>query len=219
MILCACVISPGSSTAARSASTSGQIAFGTFGSKPGIFVVNGDGTRLRRLTGGRDEDPAWSPDGRRIAFVRNIRIGWDRDEPVLRSALFAVDSDGTRLVRLSPSGTHDENPTWSPDGRTIAFERGDRLGTDVWVMNPDGTRVRPLTRSRVLSRNPRGRPTEPALHSTDRGRARSRSSSSAPMARARGGSHGVNWRVSARFGRPQASTSPSTVSATRGSTR
>ena len=145
-------------TAARD-QTSGLIAFCGCGWKPrGISVVGSDGTGLRRLTRGSDENPVWSPDGTRIAFVRNIKVGIDRDEIVTRPTIFVVNADGSGLRRLSPPGKYDESPSWSPDGKRIVFARSadvsDGLDTDVWVMNRDGASARKLTHHPVLDQYP-----------------------------------------------------------------
>jgi Tol biopolymer transport system component len=59
-------------------------------------------------------EPAWSPDGRLIAFVSR------RDG---RSHIYVIRADGTGLRRLTDSAPDDSSPTWSPDGRRIAFSR------------------------------------------------------------------------------------------------
>ena len=76
-----------------------------------------------------DLDPAWSPDGRRIAFHSY------RDGP---SQIYVMNADGTGVTRLSPG----EAPAWSPDGRRIAFASP---GDGISVMNADGTGVTSLT--------------------------------------------------------------------------
>jgi Tol biopolymer transport system component len=63
-------------------------------------------------------DPAWSPDGRTIAFVSR------RDG---RSHIYVMRADGTGLRRVTDSRANDESPTWSPDGRRIAFARDAEL--------------------------------------------------------------------------------------------
>ena len=94
----------------------------------GIAVVRPDGSGLRKLTRDRrDRSPAWSPDGRRLAFNRG------RD-------IYVIRADGRGLVRLTQGRAADGQPAWSPDGRSIAFIRGG----DLWLMQPDGSRPRAL---------------------------------------------------------------------------
>jgi Tol biopolymer transport system component len=86
-----------------------------------IWRVNGDGTGLVQLTSGaNDGEPAWSPDGRRIAFSRETHE--DRPDPAWGRfrAIFVMDADGSNLVRLTRL-SWDDAPTWSPDGEQIAF--------------------------------------------------------------------------------------------------
>jgi Tol biopolymer transport system component len=81
-----------------------------------LYLVNADGTGLRRLTRARaaDGDPDWSagPGGGRIAFTRN-RAG--------REDIYTIRPDGTDLARVTKRG--GSRPNWSPDGTRLAFER------------------------------------------------------------------------------------------------
>jgi TolB protein len=97
-----------------------QIAFASNrddGGSANLYVVDADGSNLRRLTNheGLDYTPDWSPDGTEIAFLS------DRDGFY---ELYAMDADGSNVRRL----THLEKgenelccPDWSPDGRKLAF--------------------------------------------------------------------------------------------------
>ncbi len=78
------------------------------GSGGDIYVVNADGTGLRRLTQGMD--PSWSPDGGQIAFAR-----WT--EPW---GIYAINGDGSNEHLLFSSSVA-RSPVWSPDGSQIAF--------------------------------------------------------------------------------------------------
>jgi hypothetical protein len=93
-----------------------RIAFARLGT--GIFVVNLDGTGLRRLTTGvRDTFPVWSPDGRRIAFLRTYRKDW---------RLYVMSATGAaprRLAQAPPAG----RPSWAPSGRNILIPAGGDL--------------------------------------------------------------------------------------------
>lgn len=87
-------------------------------------------------------DPAFSPDGARLAFAC---IGG-------ANGIFVVNVDGSGLQRLTLHA-NDRAPAWSPDGTRIAFTRlsGDQLDanglphSDLYVMNADGTQMRRLT--------------------------------------------------------------------------
>ena len=84
-----------------------------------IWLARTDGAEApRRLTGGtRDNAPRWSPDGRRLAFVRSVEQE-GRPQP---SQVFVLAMDGgeARAITEMPRGA--ANPQWSPDGTTIAF--------------------------------------------------------------------------------------------------
>jgi TolB protein len=111
---------------------------------PGLFISNRNGTGVTRLTttatsgGSIDEDPAWSPDGSTIAFVRLYQGGPN---------LMAIDADGANL-RLIGVGGH---PSWSPDGAKIAFDYSGTGDGEVYAMNADGTDVTNLTNSPATS--------------------------------------------------------------------
>ena len=113
-----------------------------------IWVVDVTSTRRRRLTRNPlgDDSPAWSPDGSRIAFVRNA---YGMGE------IYVMNADGTKKRRLTRNRAFDAGPVWSPDGRRIAF-RSDRNGqTAIYTMNADGSDQTKLTRSTT----PQGGPT------------------------------------------------------------
>ena len=97
----------------------------------GIYTTNPDGTDPRRLTSGPDVEPAWSPDGAQIAFVRY--------NGSTQGTIFMMTADGSNLRRLTAEGGQtDRYPTWSPDGTKIAFWRFVSSSTLV-IMNPDGS--------------------------------------------------------------------------------
>ena len=95
----------------------------------GIFVMGKDGSGARRLTRVHcpaltgvcwDEAPAWSPDGRTIAFHRYGDTGVDSRScgaTAACSAIWMVGADGTRLRQV----TSGWRPDWSPDGRRLVF--------------------------------------------------------------------------------------------------
>ena len=107
-----------------------------------IYVMNADGSGSRKLThnltrnGGFSAEPAWSPDGRKIAF-QSTRNG-NRD-------IYVMNADGSGKRNLTRNPAKDVRPSWSPDGRRIAFlsDRDGRL--EAHVMNADGSGQRSLT--------------------------------------------------------------------------
>jgi TolB protein len=107
-----------------------------------LYLANADGSGVRQLGTApvRGVSPAWSPDGTRLAFVSFA----DGNDPACDAAscppsgeLYVVRADGTGLRRLTRSRADDEHPTWSPDGRRIAFSSGfslRRQGHPRWLM-------------------------------------------------------------------------------------
>ncbi|MCL4260980.1 MAG: serine/threonine-protein kinase [Anaerolineales bacterium] len=107
-----------------------------------LYAVNPDGTELRSLTitPGSDFDPAWSPDGRRIAFAS------ERDG---QKEIYALTVASGTVVRLttSASGVDNMQPSWSPDGKWIVYTVK-RLGAyQIWMMSDVGSDNVQLTRS------------------------------------------------------------------------
>jgi Tol biopolymer transport system component len=81
-----------------------------------LGLVRANGTELHLVKPGiHVEYPAWSPDGRRIAFMSQVA-----DEG-LQYDIFVMNADGSHLQRLSTSRATDGFPSWSPDGTKIAF--------------------------------------------------------------------------------------------------
>jgi TolB protein len=130
-----------------SAVQNGVIAFARGGPRSGLFVTNPDGTGLSKLPSvPGDTDPAWSPDGSKIALVRFREGG---------TGIWVVNADGTGTRRITDGGPEvdgtDLGPAWSPDGSRIAFAREGRPAkaatgnTDIYVVNADGTDLVRLT--------------------------------------------------------------------------
>jgi Tol biopolymer transport system component len=106
-----------------------------------IWTVRDDGRHPRQLTDTPDHDdhyPAYSPDGRWIAFMRFAEP--DRSD----SQLWVMDRHGGRERQLTSDAlAKDQLPDWSPDGRWIAYE-ADR---DIWLIRPDGSGQVNITRT------------------------------------------------------------------------
>jgi WD40-like Beta Propeller Repeat len=102
-----------------------------------LYVVDADGSNLVRLTSedGWDYQPAWSPDGSRIAFVRNSPV----------EDIWVMDADGGAPERLTEGVAFDLSPSWSPEGTHLTFVSNRSGSPEVYTMSGDGTDVTRLT--------------------------------------------------------------------------
>src|SRR4051812_48339466 len=132
-----------------------------------ICVMNADGTNVVTLTSANPQlefseslYPSWSPDGSKLVFGSN----WNGQR---RFELWMMNANGTGLVQLTtavqlgtdsqgPHFSSDSEPAWSPDGSRIAFSstRDGLPGTELYVMNADGSNPIRLTNNTVDERNP-----------------------------------------------------------------
>jgi len=114
---------------------------------PQVYVMDRDGGDVRRLTfdGSYNTSPAWSPDGRWIAY--ETRVGGQFD-------IWLVDPEGGSGVPLITHPRSDESPTWAPDGRKLAFSSTRRGRADVYVVDVNGKNLIRVT--------DRGENTQPA---------------------------------------------------------
>ena len=142
----------------------GRIAFesGRDGGEGDIYVMNADGSNVTRLTNRPehyDNSPAWSPDGRQIVYQSSQDENWETGN----WEIYVMNADGSNVTRLTHHPEldrypkRDRYPTWSPDGRRIAFH-SNRDGADgvfnIYVMNADGSNVTRLTNRLKSGWNP-----------------------------------------------------------------
>jgi TolB protein len=101
-----------------------------------VYVMNADGTGIRRLTDTAKDDhnPSWSPDGTRILYSRE-------------GALFTTPAAGGPARRIGRGLGNATDPVWSPDGKVIAYDyrRPGFQNRELYVMHADGTDIRPVT--------------------------------------------------------------------------
>jgi Tol biopolymer transport system component len=135
----------------------GVIAFSRGGPEAGLYVITAEGTGLRRITSeASNTDPAWSPDGSKLAFVSGLAA---KD-----AGIYVMDADGTDARRVTDGGAlvdgSDLGPAWAPDGSRIAFtregrEEGAEAGNaDIYVVDADGTNLDRLTAAPVMEYEP-----------------------------------------------------------------
>ena len=113
-----------------------------------LWLVDVETGATRRLTDGptSDDEPAWSPDGTRIAFTasrgRDHDLDWQFD-------VFVVEVASGRVTRITDgTGCVFGSPTWLPDGKTVAvgghrFPRAGGSRNDVWLFAADGSDAHP----------------------------------------------------------------------------
>ena len=119
-----------------------------------IYSVHANGTGLRQLTNDRvfENDPAVSPDGRTIVYVKRVDG---------RGQLFAMDAGGRHKRRLTRDGDKDRAPSFSPNGRQIAFFSRMRLGgsqpwksDEIFTIGLQGGKRHRITHDRIDESDP-----------------------------------------------------------------
>lgn len=105
--------------------------------------MDADGSNVRRLVsgGGDAVNPAWSPDGQRLAF------SWTRGFEPGNYNIFIMEVATQALTQLTFGAGKNEHPTWAPDGRHLAFSSNRAGGLHIWTMLADGTNPKQLTQS------------------------------------------------------------------------
>jgi Tol biopolymer transport system component len=163
-------------------------SYSYYADSDGFWLVNRDGTGMHRLTSFELEHPAWSPDGKWIAFsfggqifkmpfngvsfdtttmvqlttdpsshfnpawnLSGDSLFYDSDEQDVSRPyhVYRMAADGTGQQNIGNMGmgsTYSREPFYTPSS-TLLHIRGDTLSTHVFVMNPDGTQVRQITRN------------------------------------------------------------------------
>jgi len=104
-----------------------------------IYAVNVDGTGLIQITQGPDSHghPAWSPDGRRIAFQ------FTKDPFIGNYEIHLINADGSGEVSIANGFANSQDVLWSPDATQLLIASGNPV--QVYVMNADGARRKQLT--------------------------------------------------------------------------
>jgi dipeptidyl aminopeptidase/acylaminoacyl peptidase len=99
-----------------------------------VWILPGDGTAgapVPSIKGTLDRDPAWSPDGRSLAFVSRRSGGY---------RLYVADENGEKPRMLVRQQNEVKRPHWSPDGSAIIYfsKAASNAGWDLWMTAADG---------------------------------------------------------------------------------
>jgi Tol biopolymer transport system component len=105
-----------------------------------IYTMSPDGSQRTQLTSSAFDvqSARWSSDGRIVFTGYPVKSRWDE--------IYVMNGDGTSVTRVTDNRVSDDDPEWSPDGKRIVFDANRAGDRELWVMNPDGSHLKRLTR-------------------------------------------------------------------------
>ena len=111
------------------------------GEKYQLHIMNADGTDDHLLSGQTADVamfPAWSPDGKKIAFMSGSKLEGDN------FSVQVINADGTGLKAFPSSGRMSGLPAWSPDGKQVAY-MGGADAPEIYIADADGNGARKVS--------------------------------------------------------------------------
>jgi hypothetical protein len=124
-------------------------ASGPYATESELYVMNADGTNETRLTNTPESyarilatSPDWSPDGKRIAYLKGIDVDTGRTD----RDIYVINADGSNPSSLTT--VEQSTIAWSPDGQKIAFKSASSGNDDIYVINADGSGRTNLTNTK-----------------------------------------------------------------------
>jgi Tol biopolymer transport system component len=99
-----------------------------------LYTIPVDGGEAKRLTDEGATEPAFSPDGKRIAFIRPQFL----ENGKVRKDLWVINSDGSKSMKMTEFPGSARGPVWSPDGKMIAFHyepnNNSSFSDEMWII-------------------------------------------------------------------------------------
>ncbi|MEP6961478.1 MAG: DUF5050 domain-containing protein [Acidobacteriota bacterium] len=115
-----------------------------------LYRMNADGGGVEMISNGQGEvhNPAWSPDGTKIAFQ------WNKGFVAGDFNIFIQDLANKTLVQLTHESGTNENPSWAPDGIHLVYSNQKGRSTQIYSILANGTRVKQLTSQGSTNKQP-----------------------------------------------------------------
>jgi Tol biopolymer transport system component len=117
-----------------------------------IYIMNADGSDQRRLTNDPSANgwPNWSPDGKQMAFQSNRSGALNIYVMDVLGGSQADESKVSQLTNSLPGRGGSWEPAWSPDGKWIVYSAQQTSGSDIFLVNLDGTGRQRLTENKAI---------------------------------------------------------------------
>ena len=128
-----------------------------------LVISDADGQNIRNALNSAEPiiSPAWSPDGKRVAYV-----SFEDRKPVIYIHELATG----KRISLSNQKGNNSAPAWSPDGKKVALALSRDGNTQIYILNADGTGLQRLTRGSTIDTEPQFSPDGRFIYFTsDRG--------------------------------------------------